>query len=139
MCATSRMVVKHKGAAQPSVIACTTRSGILARAWPGRAAQSRSITPLRQILRARRGCLQPGLMRRSGATQADTSTTIRDPALVGATRLFRHEGRRHPMSRRQAALSLPVLIGDRFYKPPRPVVAGRQVLRPGPIDRPAAR
>src|SRR5580704_16651061 len=41
---------------------------------------------LRQILRARRGRLQPGLMRRSGATQADTSATILEPALVGATR-----------------------------------------------------
>ena len=48
MCATSRMVVKHKGAVQPSVIACTLLPHdplwILARAWPGQAAQSRSTT-----------------------------------------------------------------------------------------------
>src|SRR5580704_15171112 len=91
---------------------------------------------LRQILRARRGRLQPGLMRRSGATQADTSATILEPALVGATRLFHHEGRRHPVSRRQAALSLPGQIGDRFYKPARPVLAGRQVRRPGTLTAP---
>src|SRR5580704_12731799 len=42
---------------------------------PGRGKRPSLAQPpaLRQILRARRGRLQPGLMRRSGATQADTS------------------------------------------------------------------
>jgi hypothetical protein len=153
MCATSRMVVKHKGAAQPSVIACTLLPyDPLWDLGPSRAGANGPVSlnhpALRQILRARRGRLQPGLMRRSGATQArqpavvcdfrpaDTPTTIREPALVGA---IRHEGRRHPISRRRRALSLPGQIGDRSCKPARPAVAGRQVPRLGPIDRPAAR
>jgi hypothetical protein len=46
MCATSRMVAKHKGAAQPSVIACTLLpyDRLWARTWPRRAAQRRSTT-----------------------------------------------------------------------------------------------
>jgi hypothetical protein len=60
-----RMVVKHKGAAQPSVIACTLLPydplWDLGPSLAGRAAQSRSTTRIApQILRARRGRLQPG-------------------------------------------------------------------------------
>jgi hypothetical protein len=45
-----------------------------------------------------------------------TAPTIREPALVDATRLFHHEGRQHPVSLWHVTLSLPALIGDRFYK-----------------------
>src|SRR5713101_6999413 len=50
------------------------------------------------------------------------------------TRLFRHEGRRHPVTPWRVASLPPGRIGDRSCKPARPVVAAQQVLRPGPAD-----
>jgi hypothetical protein len=68
MCATSRMVVKHKGAIQPSVIACTLLPyDPLWNLGPSlvRASWRSLVQPpaLRQILRAWGAALQPGLMR----------------------------------------------------------------------------
>ena len=84
-----------------------------------------------------RGRPPPAVMLQIGA--ADSARSIREPALGGATRLFRHEGLRHRAGPRQVAPLLPGQSGDRFYKPLRSVVAGRQILRSGPRDQPAVR
>ncbi len=147
MCATSRMVVKHKGAAQPSVVACTLlpydplwdlgaslagASGAVSLNHPhcakfcvlGGAADA----PVGAVPKPRQSLVVCGY-----------AYTIRAAAHADATRLFRHEGRRHPVSPWRVASSPPGRIGDRSCKPARPVVAAQQVLRPGPADRPVAR
>jgi hypothetical protein len=78
MCATSRMVVKHKGAVQPSVIACTLLPyDPLWDLGPSLAGASGAVSlnhpHCAKFCVLGRGCLQPELMRRSALCPSPAS------------------------------------------------------------------
>ena len=95
MCASSRMVVKRKGAAHPSVVACTLlalRPAMGSRSEPRRRRRRGPSQPpaLRQILRARRRRVQQGLARQFGqvfAQLADRAARRRVDQLAARARL----------------------------------------------------